>query len=937
MMTTNHAGDSNSFFKNYPKYIYFLSGFLLVFSVVLAGNIIGDILVRSDEKDYFLQFRKFIAPVITGLLAGGFGIFVWTKKNQHIQSLKTLLESENKFNTIFHENSSVCLIIEPQSGKIIEANKTALEFYGYNYEEIKTIFISDLNVLSKEETDLKMKTAFESKKKHFRCQHRLRSGEIKHVEIYATLIPVDRSEFLFALIHDITDNIKTEALNNMLKYSLDVYTDGIYWMNSSNRFIYVNEAGGKAFGCKPEELLGKHLSEVNPTTTEESLADLWYNLRTHGTFTAETVHRRFDGTEFYAEIRSVYFKYEGQEYNNGYARDITARKLIEKELIKAKEIAEENEKNLRLSEEKLRVKLDFILSPQIKDEELNLTDIIDLKLLQSMQEAFTKATGVASIITKPDGTPITKASNFSGICQMIRQTESGLKKCILSDKMIGQKAVESRGPVIEKCRSCGLIDSGAPIFIGDRFVAIWMIGQIKTEEIDNTRIEIFADEIRADKIKMKLEFEKMHSVSRSQFAEIVNLLWIFVQELSSVAYSNLLLAKKIEEQKEYENKLIIAKNKAEESDRLKTAFLQNMNHEIRTPMNAIIGFSGLLTENFDNKEKLAEFSEIITQRCKDLLTIIDDILNIAQIESGQTPVNIDSCNLDSLFSDIHLFFREGQLRLHKQHISFQTENNLPPALNHISTDPLKLKQILINLTGNAFKFTNNGNIAIGVKPGINNSHIFYVSDTGIGIPKDKHHAIFERFYQVDHGRSRVFEGNGLGLSIVKGLVNILDGEVWLESEPGKGSTFYFTIHSKNKIEKGLNQPESVDENYDKYTNILSKKILVVEDDKDNAGHIKNLLSSFKADLLFAENGQDAVKIAIEKLPDLILMDIGLPDMLGYEAIHLIKQRNPDLKVIAMTAYPSGQDKNQALRNGCVDSLSKPIDPKKLLSLINLHL
>ena len=243
-----------------------------------------------------------------------------------------------------------------------------------------------------------------------------------------------------------------------------------------------------------------------------------------------------------------------------------------------------------------------------------------------------------------------------------------------------------------------------------------------------------------------------------------------------------------------------AKEKAEESDRLKTAFLQNMSHEIRTPMNAIMGFSSLLSENYNNKIKLEKFSGIIKSRCNDLLEIINDILDISRIESGQLSLKAEACDLIELLAEITLFFKEHQKRIGKEHIRFSMRSLCSETDRFFITDKVKLKQILINLISNAFKFTQTGKIESGCKFDTDGNLIFYVSDTGIGIPVDKHDVIFERFTQLASKGNQTYGGTGLGLSIVKGLISLMGGKIWLESEledlsTGKagGTTFYFSL------------------------------------------------------------------------------------------------------------------------------------------------
>ena len=379
--------------------------------------------------------------------------------------------------------------------------------------------------------------------------------------------------------------------------------------------------------------------------------------------------------------------------------------------------------------------------------------------------------------------------------------------------------------------------------------------------------------------------------------------------------------------------LIKAKEKAEESDRLKTSFLQNMSHEIRTPMNAIMGFSSLLSSQYNNKPKLDQYSEIINQRCSDLLEIINDILDIAKIESAQLTINIEECDLNFLFLELLAFFKEHKKRIGKEQINFKLEALPNEADNLILTDKGKLKQIIINLLGNAFKFTASGSIEGGCKIN-NNDLIFHLTDTGVGIPEDKHDYIFERFSQLSQGQTKLYGGTGLGLSIVKGLVNILGGEIWLESEVGKGTTFYFSIpYRKMKPVQNIQLATVVPEKYD-FHNV---KLLLVEDDLFNSEYLIEILSDSGFDIIHTEFGKKAVEIALEQEIEIVLMDIRLPDLNGYEALKLIKQHKPALKIIAQTAYAANEDRTKAMDAGFDDYISKPVKRELLFKMLKKHL
>lgn len=385
--------------------------------------------------------------------------------------------------------------------------------------------------------------------------------------------------------------------------------------------------------------------------------------------------------------------------------------------------------------------------------------------------------------------------------------------------------------------------------------------------------------------------------------------------------------------KKLEDDLVRAKERAEENDRLKTAFLQNMSHEIRTPMNAIMGFSDLIKENLNNKTRLENFSSIINQRSVDLLEIIDDILDISKIESGQLPIHIEECNLSFLFGELLSFFKAYQKRINKPHINFSLQTAFKSE-NVILTDKVKLKQIFINLISNAFKFTNEGKIEAGCKFDENRNLLFYVSDTGIGIPLDKQEFIFNRFTQLKQGSNNNTGGTGLGLSIVKGLLNLLGGEIFLESEPSKGSTFTFTLPYKT-IQPLTQAPLEVEEYNTKC--LSNKNILIVEDDVFTSRYLKEILSDTGLQLVFAKTGNEALQILANQSLDLVLMDIRLPDMDGYEAIHQIKQRLPNLNIIAQTAFASHEDKQKTLNAGCIDFISKPLNRELLFKMLNQYL
>ena len=315
------------------------------------------------------------------------------------------------------------------------------------------------------------------------------------------------------------------------------------------------------------------------------------------------------------------------------------------------------------------------------------------------------------------------------------------------------------------------------------------------------------------------------------------------------------------------------------------------------------------------------------------MEILSDILDIAKIESGQLTLSKEECNLDELFNELSLFFDEYKKRLGKQHLAFHLKSFIQTSHYPLILDTIKVKQILINLISNSFKFTESGFIEGGCKLDPRNRLLFYVKDSGMGIPEDKFNVIFERFTQLNQNTSQFYAGTGLGLSIVKGLVNLMGGEIWIESELNQGSTFYVALPFERTNTVNKNNYSSAERNFD---GMAGKTILVVEDDLYNTLYIKEILAQTKLHVLFAGNGKRAIEMARSESPELILMDIRLPDISGYEAIQQILQHKPTLPIIAQTAYATAEDRQKSLNAGCVDYISKPINLEKFLQLIHYH-
>jgi len=378
-----------------------------------------------------------------------------------------------------------------------------------------------------------------------------------------------------------------------------------------------------------------------------------------------------------------------------------------------------------------------------------------------------------------------------------------------------------------------------------------------------------------------------------------------------------------------------AKKKAEESDRLKMSFLSNMSHEIRTPMNSIIGFAEMLKNPDISKLKEERYINIIQSKGKHLIQLINDIIDIARIEANELVIDNKPVDLNNLMDELELTFLEVIEKSEKNElIKLKVEKNLFDTNSIILTDGFRLRQIISNLLSNAVKFTDKGEIVLGYKKPDNDKIILFVKDTGIGISNEKKKTIFERFRQVDENHNRIFGGIGLGLTIVKDLVGLIGGKLWFESEVNYGSTFYVEIPF---IMKTYSKPFKNKEKLETTVSWENKKILIAEDDKDNYFLLEEILAPMKVNILWAKSGLEAIeKFDMLESIDLVLMDVKMPEMDGYEALRFIKKRNVKIPVIAQTAYAMKEDIEKMVNAGFDAVFPKPIDTHKLIELIKKY-
>ncbi len=410
----------------------------------------------------------------------------------------------------------------------------------------------------------------------------------------------------------------------------------------------------------------------------------------------------------------------------------------------------------------------------------------------------------------------------------------------------------------------------------------------------------------------------------------------FIDIIINLAFSLIILLTAI---------LLVMKNyeqeklKAEESNRLKSYFIANISHEIRTPMNSILGFSELLRDESLPPAEKQNYIDIIHKSGNHLLKLIDDLIDLSRIEAGQLIISEKPFSLKDLMRELYDIYNI----MIKDHVRSLRFTMGPPGYScpdMIVADELRIRQVLINLIGNAVKFTHFGIVEFGCRVSELGRLLFHVSDTGIGIAKEELVHLFKEFKQADESHTRKYGGAGLGLSISKKLVNLMGGDIWLESEKEKGTVFYFDIPFKPA---GNGEPAGKDSNIGNVSKTAgdkwkSRTVLVVEDDDDSFRFLSRLMSRYGVNILRSVNGLEAVNIC-RSTPeiDCVLMDIQLPLLSGNDAARRIREFRKDLPIIAQSGNAYETDRAESLNAGCNDFLTKPIQSEKLLAILEQYL
>lgn len=949
----------------------------------IALNIIV-YLIQLYKPDMIVNYQseteRWIDSIITLVYTSCFIylIIVFVRKQYNFEKHKAE-EGEMKYRALV-DNAFEGIIIIDFEGKVLFANQSLIKTFEYStFDEIVGTnvfqFIAPESVPLAIEDLTKMAHGQEIEVAHYAGI--TSKGNKIWFESIGKIIEYEGVKADIISVRDITAKRKADEELTKLRNAIDRSGEAVFMTDKEGVFTFVNPGFTAIYGFTANEVIGIKTPRIlkSGTLPQEDYKSFWDALLQEKEIKGEIKNKRKDGIIIDIEGSANAILDENMNIVGflGIQRDITVRKHAEaifRDIIELNPMSIQilNMEGYTLQTNSAHTKL-FGVSPPPDYSIFNDNQLIH----QGVAGLFEKMKN-GEVVNFPDSyfnvhdvdpsfpdMPVwIKAVGFSlndnnGIPERLvfmheniterKQAEKALKESesfLKEAQLIAKLGIYTLEFATGKWESSEILDEIFGIGkVYDRSVEGWAnIVHPDWQEIMN---DYFANEVIGNKTDFDKEYKIVrqsdkaerwvHGIGRLKFSED--------NELISMVGT----IRDITESKQAEQELTKARDRAEESDRLKTAFLTNMSHEIRTPMNGILGFAELLKLPGLSGEQQQEYLRIIKKSGARMLNIINDIVDISKIEAGQVNVSVLDTKVNEQTDDIYNLFRtEAQTK----GLQFSFKNGLSDEGSIIKTDGEKVYAILTNLVKNAIKYTETGSIEFGYEivavetlhatslQATNQQMQFYVKDTGIGIPTNRLHAIFDRFVQADIDDKRAFQGAGLGLSISKAYVKMLGGKIWVESEEGKGSQFYFSIPfipvTNGKV---MSEQEVVPDVY--MEKIKKLKILIVEDDETSEMLIRIAVRNFSDTILVASTGLKAIEICRANPDiDLVLMDIKMAEMDGYEATVKIRLFNTQVVIIAQTAFGMDGDREKALEAGCNEYISKPLDIAVFRGLIMEH-
>lgn len=810
---------------------------------------------------------------------------------------EVLKASEIKFRTLVDQASEM-LFLHDLDGNLIEVSENSIKATGYSREELAKMNVLDIDPDSHNRDDThKYWLSIEPSDPPvtFESRHRRKNGSIYPVEVTISKVEYLGSQYMLGLARDISERKLAEEKLKLLNRAVDASSVSVVITDAMGVINYVNPYFSHLTGYSYNEVLGENPRVLSSGYQSKGFyRELWNTILSGKDWTGEFQNRKKNGDLFWEKaVISPILDSNGEVINFvAIKEDITEKKRFDETQNFLLEISQLAALHISVTS--------FLAEVHKKLKKIIRSDNFYVAVYNKINHTFS----FPYHVDEYDSIEMHAAYDLSNsYTDYVFKTDQSLIVQPGSHPEFG-------------------VDAGVKEY-GDQ-QSVWLGVPFRAAESDKPTGVIGIQDYHNTDSYTETDLTIMEIIAHSigSFIERIN----------------------------YMEELVKARNKAEESDRLKTAFLANMSHEIRTPMNGILGFAYLLKEPDLSITEQKSYIEIIEKSGKRMLNIINDIVDISKIEAGLMNINLSESNIHEQIKYIYTFFRP---EVEEKGIEFGLKCQLNSDEVIIHTDREKVFAILTNLVKNAIKFTHKGAIELGClseksasqnqnelgepsrsEVGERSGLRIYVKDTGIGIPKDRQEAIFERFVQADIEDKMAYQGAGLGLSITKSYVEMLGGKIWLESELGIGSTFYFTLPNVARVKNNSDQ-----EPFPSLQNDIFKKlkILVAEDEEISEKLVESYVKKISKHILYARTGKEAVEICRENPDiDMIMMDIRMPVIGGFEAARQIREFNKEVVIIAQTACCLKEDREKAISSGCNDYLTKPIDKMELLAIIRKY-